>query len=129
MSNDFDPSMLASLGLDPSALGGGGGGGLEASGLGGMMAGLQQQMQAAQAKAQATVVVGSAGGGLVKVHATGGQEITRVEIDPSAADDTEMLEDLVTAATNDALRKARAISEQGVSGLLAGLPIPPGLLP
>jgi hypothetical protein len=75
------------------------------------------------------VVVGEAGGGLVKVHATGGLTIERVEIDDSVADDTEMLEDLVVAATNDALRKARQVSKQGMSGLLAGLPIPPGLLP
>ncbi len=100
----------------------------DAAVLGGMMAGFQQQMKAVQAEAAATVVVGEAGGGLVKVHATGGLTIERVEIDASAADDTEMLEDLVVAATNDALRKAQQVSQQGMSGLLAGLPIPPGLL-
>jgi len=100
-----------------------------AGGLDGLMAGFQQQMQAVQAQAASTVVVGEAGGGLVKVHATGGLEIQRVEIDESAADDTEMLEDLIVAATNDALRQAQAISQQGMSGLLAGLPIPPGLMP
>lgn len=99
------------------------------AGLGGLMAGFQQQMQAVQAQAAATVVTGEAGGGLVKVYATGGLEIERVEISPKVADDTEMLEDLITVATNDALRKARAISEQGMSGLLSGLPIPPGLMP
>ena len=101
----------------------------ESAGLGGMMAGLQQQMQSIQAQAAATVVVGEAGGGVVKVHATGGMTIQRVEIDESVADDTEMLEDLVVAATNDALRKAQQVSQQGMSGLLSGLPIPPGLLP
>jgi hypothetical protein len=98
-------------------------------GLGGMMAGLQQQMQAVKANAAATVVIGESGGGLVKVHATGGLEIERVEISPKVADDTEMLEDLIAVATNDALRKAQAVSQQGMSGLLSGLPIPPGLLP
>ena len=101
----------------------------DAAGLGGMMAGFQQQMKAVQAEAAATVVVGEAGGGLVRVHATGGLSIERVEIDPSAADDAELLEDLVVVATNDALRKAQQVSQQGMSGLLAGLPIPPGLLP
>ncbi|MBO85461.1 MAG: YbaB/EbfC family nucleoid-associated protein [Deltaproteobacteria bacterium] len=98
-------------------------------GLGGLMAGFQQQMQSIKAQAAATVVVGEAGGGLVKVHATGGLTIERVEIDASVADDTEMLEDLLVVATNDALRKAQEISQQGMSGLLAGLPIPPGLMP
>ena len=98
-------------------------------GLGGMMAGFQQQMQSIKAQAAATVVVGEAGGGVVKVHATGALEIQRVEIDDSVADDTEMLEDLVVAATNDALRKAQQVSQQGMAGLLAGLPIPPGLMP
>ena len=63
------------------------------------------------------------------MHATGALEIQRVEIDDSVSDDTEMLEDLIVAATNDALRKAQQVSQQGMSGLLAGLPIPPGLMP
>jgi DNA-binding YbaB/EbfC family protein len=101
----------------------------DAGGLGGMMAGFQQQMQAVQARANSTVVMGDAGGGLVRVFATGGLEIQKVEISPKVADDVEMLEDLVVAATNEALRKARQVSEEGMSGILSGLPIPPGLLP
>lgn len=96
--------------------------------LGGLMQGMQQKLQAAKAQAAAQVVVGEAGGGLVKVHANGDMEVLRVEISATAADDTELLEDLVVAATNDALRKARANLEQAMSGVLGGLPIPPGLL-
>lgn len=97
--------------------------------LGGLMQGFQQQMQAAKARAAATTVVGEAGGGLVKVHATGALEITRVEIDESAGDDLEMLEDLITAATNEALRQAQAVSQQGVAGMLGGMGLPAGMLP
>jgi hypothetical protein len=99
------------------------------AGLGGLMAGFQQQMQQVQAEAASTVVMGEAGGGLVKVYATGSMKIDRVEISPKVADDTELLEDLIAVATNNALEKAGAVSQQGMSGLLAGLPIPPGLMP
>ncbi len=99
----------------------------DASGLGGLMQGFQQRIQDVKDQANQTVVVGEAGGGLVKVHANGGMEVVKVEISPKVADDTEMLEDLITAATNDALRRARAVLEQGMSGVLGGLPLPPGL--
>jgi DNA-binding YbaB/EbfC family protein len=96
--------------------------------LGGMMAGLQQRMDEARARAEAQEVTGQAGGGLVKVTATGGLEIVRVQLDPKVAGDTELLEDLVAAATNDALRRAKAALEASMQGVLGGLPLPPGLL-
>ncbi len=92
-----------------------------------MLGGLQQQMGALKAQAAAEEVEGQAGGGLVRVVANGGLEIVSVSIDPSAAEDTEMLEDLVVAATNDAIRRAQQILTQKMSGMLGGLPLPPGL--
>jgi len=84
--------------------------------LGGNMQGLlekaqqmQQDLQEAQARAQEKVVSGEAGGGMVKVSANGKLEILSVTIDPLVAtgEDLEMLQDLVVAAVNDALRRAR----------------------
>ncbi len=100
--------------------------------LGGMMAGLQQQMATMKADAARKEVVGKAGGSMVQVTANGALEILSVRIDPSlsaaTADDREMLEDLITVATNDALRQAQALMASGVQGMLGGLPLPPGLL-
>ena len=98
------------------------------SGLGSMMAGLQQQMQRMQEEAGATEVTGSAGGGLVEVDANGQLEVLRVRIQEGAMDDRELLEDLVAAATNDAMRRARAVMGDKLGALTAGLPLPPGLL-
>ncbi|MCB9728103.1 MAG: YbaB/EbfC family nucleoid-associated protein [Deltaproteobacteria bacterium] len=69
---------------------------------------MQQRVQEAQARAAAKTVWGEAGGGLVRVEANGRMEIVRVDIDPAIArDDTEMMQDLVVAATNAALANAR----------------------
>ena len=91
-----------------------------------------QQMQANLAKAQEELarmqVIGEAGGGMVKVEMNGKHEVSRVTIDPSVAgDDREMLEDLVTAAINDAVRKVEATSQQRLSGLMGGMQLPPGM--
>lgn len=91
-----------------------------------------QQMQANLAKAQEELgrmqVSGEAGGGMVKVQMNGKHEVSRVTIDPSVAgDDREMLEDLVTAAINDAVRKVEAVSQQRLSGLMGGMQLPPGM--
>ncbi|MCB9682432.1 MAG: YbaB/EbfC family nucleoid-associated protein [Alphaproteobacteria bacterium] len=98
-------------------------------GLAGMLGGFQQNLQRLQAEANATQVTGEAAGGLVKVTATGGQEIVAVAIAPDAMDDRELLEDLVRAAVNDALTKAQEASAAKLRALTAGLPIPPGLIP
>jgi hypothetical protein len=101
----------------------------------GQMAGLMrqaQQMQENLKKAQdalADVLVeGAAGGNLVKVTMTCRHDVKRVVIDPSLlTEDKDMLEDLVAAAFNDALRKAEATSQERMSSLTAGLPLPPGM--
>ena len=95
--------------------------------LGGLMAGLQRQMEEMKSQAAATEVEGRAGGGLVKVVANGSLEIVRIEITEDAAQDREMLEDLLVAAANDALRQARALLGDKVGALAGGL-LPPGLL-
>ena len=99
----------------------------------GQLAGLMKQAQAMQdnlKKAQdelATIEVnGESGSGLVKVTMTCKHDVRRVEIDPSLlADDKDMLEDLVAAAFNDAVRKAAETSEAKLGKLTAGLP--PGM--
>ena len=87
---------------------------------------LQQQMaelqeQVAQKKVQAT-----AGGGMVTVEANGKQELTAIKIDPEVInrDDAQMLEDLVLAACNEALRKSRELVQQELGKLTGGLKIP-----
>jgi DNA-binding YbaB/EbfC family protein len=99
----------------------------------GQLSGLMKQAQAMQEnlkKAQEELafveVTGESGSGLVKVLMTCKHDVKRITIDPSLlADDKDMLEDLVAAAFNDALRKAAETSEAKMSKLTAGLP--PGL--
>lgn len=98
-------------------------------GLGGMLGGLQQKMAAIQEEAAAIEVVGEAGGGLVKVTANGSQEVVAVAIDPGALDDAELLEDLVRAATNDALVRSKQVHAEKLAELTQGLGLPPGLIP
>ncbi len=98
------------------------------------LAGLMKQAQAMQANMEKmqeelakTVVEGQAGAGLVSILMTCKFYVSRVSIDPSLmGDDKEMLEDLVTAAFNDAVRKAEATSQEKMGGLTAGMPMPPG---
>ncbi len=97
--------------------------------LGPLLAGFQQNMAKVKAEAAATEHEGTAGGGLVTVRVNGENQILKVSISPDAADDVEMLEDLVVAATNDALRRAREHTAAAMQELLGGLPIPPGMLP
>jgi nucleoid-associated protein EbfC len=101
----------------------------------GQIAGLMKQAQAMQdgmKKAQdelATIEVeGQSGSGLVKVTMTCNREVKRVAIDPSLlADDKDMLEDLVAAAFNDAVRMAEEVSQQKMGKLGAGLSLPAGM--
>jgi DNA-binding YbaB/EbfC family protein len=87
---------------------------------------MQQDMLRVQEELATTVVDGSAGGGVVKAQATGKQELVSVTIDPSAVDpaDVEMLQDLVVAAVNDALRASRDVAEQKLAAVTGGLRIP-----
>jgi len=88
---------------------------------------MQEQMQKAQAKLADAEVTGEAGAGLVKVVMTGRHDVKRVTIDPSLlSEDKEVLEDLLAAAVNDAVRRVEANSKDLLSGLTAGLNIPPG---
>ena len=71
---------------------------------------------------------GAAGGGLVKIDMSCRNDVRRVTIDPSLLeDDKEMLEDLVAAAFNDALRKAESTAQEKMAGATAGMPLPPGM--
>jgi hypothetical protein len=94
---------------------------------------IQEQMREAQERLAQKTVSGSAGGGMVVVTANGKGEIQKVQIDKQAVDprDVPMLEDLVVAAVNSALRAAQeaAAAESPLSGLAAGLGgMPPGFL-
>ena len=90
-----------------------------------------QQMQERMAKAQeelaAIEVEGQSGAGMVKAIMTCKYDVRRVHIDPSVMDDKEMLEDLVAAAINDAMRRGEQVSQERMSGFTAGLNLPPGM--
>jgi DNA-binding YbaB/EbfC family protein len=98
------------------------------------LAGLMKQAQAMQDNMKkmqdqlATIEVeGQSGAGLVKVTMTCKNDVKRVSIDPSLlGEDRDMLEDLVAAAFNDAVRKAEATTQEKMAGISAGLPLPPG---
>ena len=103
-------------------------------GIGGLMKQAQQMqenMKKAQAKLAETEVEGEAGNGLVKVVMTCNHVVRSIDISPDliaeAADDKEMLEDLVAAAVNDAVRKVESTTQEKMSGFTAGLNLPPGL--
>jgi DNA-binding YbaB/EbfC family protein len=84
-------------------------------------------MKQAQDAIAALEVEGEAGGGMVKVVMTGRHDVKRVTIAPSLlSEDKDMLEDLVAAAMNDAVRKVETASQQKMAGLTAGMPLPPG---
>ena len=88
---------------------------------------MQDNMKKAQEQLALIEVEGQSGAGLVKVTMTCKNDVKRVQIDPSLlADDKDMLEDLVAAAFNDAVRKAEAVSAEKMSGLGAGMQLPPG---
>jgi hypothetical protein len=100
-------------------------------GLGGLMK-QAQQMQANMKKAQDELakieVEGQAGSGMVKVTMTCAHEVRRVKLDDSVmGDDKEMLEDLIVAAMNDAVKQVAATSKAKMSGFGAGLNLPPGM--
>jgi DNA-binding YbaB/EbfC family protein len=88
---------------------------------------MQENMQRAQEELASLEVTGNAGGGMVSVTITGRMECRKVRIDPSVMGDPEMVEDLVTAAFNDAVNKANAASQERMGAATAGMPIPPGM--
>jgi len=89
---------------------------------------LQANMQKAQAEIALMEVTGEAGGGMVKVTLNGKHEARRVQIEPSVlAEGQEMLEDLVTAAINDASHKLEAASQAKMASIMGGMQLPPGM--
>ena len=100
-------------------------------GLAGMMKQAQQMqhnMQKAQQELATVEVEGQAGSGMVKVTMTCANEVRRVSLDGSLlAEDKEMLEDLIVAAVNDAVKQAANVTQQRMSGFTAGLNLPPGM--
>ncbi len=91
-----------------------------------------QQMQGKMAKVQEELdretVEASAGGGAVTAVVTGSQKIVSVRIDPSAAEDVEMLQDLVVAAINEAMERSKRMAAEKMQALTAGMGLPPGLI-
>ena len=99
-------------------------------GLGGLMKQaqmMQENMKKAQEQLATIEVEGQSGGGMVRVIMTCRNDVKRVSIDASVMDDKEMLEDLLAAAVNDAMRKAEATSQEKMGGLTAGMQLPPGM--
>src|SRR6185295_8650828 len=87
---------------------------------------LQEQMMALQEEVGKKKVEATAGGGMVTVEANGKQEIVSIKIDPEVVskDDVQMLEDLILAASNEALRKSRELVQQEMGKITGGLKIP-----
>jgi DNA-binding YbaB/EbfC family protein len=98
----------------------------------GNMQGMMKQAQQMQERLQQEIalirVEASAGGGMVTVKMDGQRNVLSVTIDPEAAGDVEMLQDMVMAAFNEASKKVEAESQQKMGGMLGGLGLPPGLL-
>ena len=87
---------------------------------------MQQEMARIEGELRDAQVDGSAGGGVVRAVVTGKQELVSVTIDPAAVDpsDVEMLQDLIVAAVNDALRASRQVAEEKMAAVTGGLRIP-----
>jgi DNA-binding YbaB/EbfC family protein len=105
----------------------GGGGGM------GNMQGLMQQARQMQAKMEeiqkdleTKTAEAQAGGGAVKAVVTGKQELVSLTIDPGALDDAELLQDMVKAAVNEAIKLSKEMSEKAMGGAMGNMPIPPG---
>ena len=83
---------------------------------------MQEEMQKAQDELEHETVESTAGGGMVSVTATGAGEIREIKIDPKAIDpdDPEMLEDMIVAAVNEAIRSAHSLMESKLGGLAGG---------
>ncbi|NLT97053.1 MAG: YbaB/EbfC family nucleoid-associated protein [Christensenellaceae bacterium] len=105
------------------SFGGGGMGGMNMNSMLAKAQKMQEEMAAAQAEVEATEVEATAGGGAVTVRANGAKKILGIKISPEAVDpdDIEMLEDLITAAVNEALSKADELMQQKMSSITGGL--------
>ena len=87
---------------------------------------MQDNMKKVQEQLAQTEVEGQSGAGMVKIVMTCAHDVRRVSIDPSVLDDREMLEDLIAAAVNDAVRRGEELSKEKMSGFTAGMNLPPG---
>jgi len=89
---------------------------------------MQENMRKMQDQLASLEVEGQSGAGMVKIQMTCKYDVKRVAIDPSlVGDDKEMLEDLVAAAFNDAARRVEALVAEKMSGVTAGMGLPPGM--
>ena len=89
---------------------------------------MQDRMNKVQAELETETVEASAGGGAVTVVATGTQKLVSVRISSDVASDTDMLQDLVVAAVNEAMEKSKAMAASKMQSVASGLGLPPGLL-
>src|SRR5690606_19820866 len=88
---------------------------------------MQEKMQKLQEEIASSEVTGQSGAGMVTVTMTGRHDVRRVQIDPSLlSEDKEMLEDLIAAAVNDAVRRVETASRDKMQALTAGMGLPPG---
>jgi nucleoid-associated protein EbfC len=89
---------------------------------------MQDRMQKMQKELESETVEATAGGGAVTVVATGTQKLVSVRIDPEAAGDPEMLQDLMVAAVNEAMEKSKEMASVKMQSVASGLGLPPGLV-
>jgi len=89
---------------------------------------MQENLKKVQDEIAGMEIEGQSGAGMVKVVMTGRHDVRRVSIDPSLlAEDKDMLEDLVAAAINDAVRRVEGATQEKMASVTAGLPLPPGM--
>jgi DNA-binding YbaB/EbfC family protein len=89
---------------------------------------MQEKMQKAQEELANSEVIGESGAGLVKITMTGRHDVKRVDLDDSImGEDKELLEDLLAAAVNDAVRKIEEQNQSQMSSMTAGMGLPPGM--
>jgi DNA-binding YbaB/EbfC family protein len=89
---------------------------------------LQQKMAKVQEELEVATVQASAGGGAVTAVVSGAQKVVTVTIAPEAADDVEMLQDLVVAAVNEAMESSKKLAAERMQEVTSGLGLPPGLI-
>jgi DNA-binding YbaB/EbfC family protein len=89
---------------------------------------MQDRMNKVQSELETETVEASAGGGAVRVVATGTQKLVSVTIDPEAASDVELVQDMVIAAVNEAMEKSKSLAASKMQAVASGLGLPPGLL-
>jgi DNA-binding YbaB/EbfC family protein len=89
---------------------------------------MQDRMSKVQTELETETVEASAGGGAVRVVATGTQKLVSVTIDPDAAAELDMLQDMVVAAVNEAMEMSKQLAASKMQAVASGLGLPPGLI-